>query len=150
MKDKQTDSSDGFGVDFEALVRAAEGTPPIDPEAFYAHAYDLYQLGKTLDALEVFQVLCSKYPLENRFWLGLAAACQESANYARALQAWAMSALLDPENPYPHFHAAECATSLNQKEAALLALAEAKALLKEESHPLASTIAALEERWRNA
>ncbi len=134
---------------FEALIREAEETPPIDPEAFYAHAYALYQSGKTADASEVFQVLCVKYPLESRFWCGLAASCQENANYDKALRSWAMSALLDPENPYPHFHAAECATSLNQKEDALLALEEAKSLIKSDTHSLAPSITALEERWRN-
>lgn len=136
-------------MDFDALVQAAEGTPPIDPEAFYAHAFALYQAGKMEDASEVFQVLCTRYPLEKRFWFGLAASCQESAHYEKALHAWAMSALLDPDNPYPHFHAAECSTSLQQKEDALFALEEARALMKSDER-LSKSIYALEERWRNA
>ncbi len=136
-------------MEFDALVQAAEGTQEIDPEAFYAHAFALYQSGKMSDASEVFQVLCTKYPLEKRFWFGLAAAHQEGACYEKALQAWAMSALLDADNPYPHFHAAECATSLQNKEDALLALEEAKRLLQSETHPLLGSITALEERWRN-
>lgn len=136
--------------EFETLVKEAQNMPSIDPEMFYAHAFAHYQAGRTKDAAEVFHILCARFPLEARFWFGLASSCQESADYEIALHAWAMSALLDPKNPYPHFHAAECSTSLQCKRDALLALETAKTLLDSETHPLASPIAALEERWKNA
>jgi len=117
-------------------------------EGAYAHAYALYQAGQEEKAANVFELLCSMRPIEMRFWFGLAASRQESAEYQQAMNAWAMCAMLEPENPYPHFHAAECATSLNHKEDALLALHQAKSLLTGEHHPLSPTIEALEERWR--
>lgn len=120
----------------------------IDLEALYTYAYSLYQAGKTDDAAKAFQALCTRNPLEARFWFGWAAALQDGANYKKALPVWAMSAILEPSNPYPHFHAAECATSLENREEALLALAQAKTLLSSDTHPLSSPIQALEERWR--
>lgn len=122
----------------------------VDLEALYTYAYALYQAGKAEDAAKAFQVLCTRNPLEARFWFGWAAALQGCANYKKALPVWAMSALLDPKSPYPHFHAAECATSLENREDALLALSQAKTLINSDSHPLTSPIQALEERWRSS
>lgn len=122
----------------------------LDAEKFYAHAFALYQAGRVQEASEVFRLLCTRLPLQPRFWFGLAASCQESGDYSNALHAWAMSALLDPSNPYPHFHAAECAHSRGDLSEALKALSEAKERLQTLSHPLSSSIELFEERWRSA
>ncbi len=64
-----------------------------------------------------------------------------------ALHAWAMAALLKKEDPYPHFHAAECCFSLGHYEDAVKALREASSKL-ENNHPLGEKIALLKEQWR--
>ena len=120
-----------------------------DLEASYTQAYALYQSGRNSRAAHLFRSLCAEAPLEYRFWFGLGSCLQESREFQNALQAWAMAALLDPKNPYPHFHAAECACSLNQMKEAGLALKEAKARLVDPNHPLRGPIEVLEEQWRN-
>ena len=129
------------------FLSTAPTVPAIDAEQFYAHGYALYQSGRAKDAVDVFRVLSARQPFELRFWFGLGASLQEDRSYSEALCAWAMAALLEPADPYPHFHAAECAYSLHQKDEALKALAEAKARIKDSSHPLKGPVELLEERW---
>lgn len=131
------------------LKNAGEEAPPLDQESFYAHGYALYHSGNVKDAIEVFKVLCARDPLEERFWFALGACLQENKEYFEALHAWAMVATLNRTNPYPHFHAAECAFSMNQMGDAHKALSEAKMRFGiEDEHPLKNAIAFLEERWR--
>ena len=116
-----------------------------DPEAVYAGAFHLYSRGDTEEAARVFEKLCSEFPKEARFWNGLASSSQESLDYQKALHAWQKSALLDPDNPYLHYHAAECSEALGDREKALSLLAQAKNLVGAEAHPLALSINALYE-----
>jgi type III secretion system low calcium response chaperone LcrH/SycD len=130
------------------LIQEAKKAPPLDTEAFYTKAYAHYQANQPDLAAEIFTVLCTRQPMEKRYWFGLGASLQESKNYEKALYAWAMTALLDPENPYPHFHAAECSDSLEQYNDALLAIREAQNRVSDPQHPLYAPIALLEEQWR--
>jgi type III secretion system low calcium response chaperone LcrH/SycD len=136
-------------MSLQILIQEGLKAPTIDIEAFYAQAYAHYQSNQTAEAAEIFSVLCARHPLESRFWFGLGASFMGCANYEKALYAWAMAALLDPSNPYPHFHAAECSDSLKQYRDASLAIQEAKQRISDPQHPLQSPIALLEEQWRN-
>ena len=136
-------------MNLSALLEKAAKTPLIDVEAFYLKAYAYYQANQLAEAAEIFGILCARQPMEKRFWFGLGASLQESANYEKARYAWAMAALLDPENPYPHFHAAECSDALARHKDASLALAEAKNRINEPEHPLQGRVALLEEQWRD-
>ena len=118
-------------------------------ESSYAEAYALYQAGKLDHAADLFRTLCTQDPMDPRFWFGLGSCLQESHDCQNALYAWAMAALLDPTNPYPHFHAAECLISLRKMPDAGKALKEAKARASTETHPLYGPIEVLEEQWRN-
>jgi type III secretion system low calcium response chaperone LcrH/SycD len=117
-----------------------------DIEPFYSYAFAQYQSGGFERAAEVFHVLCVRKPLDMRFWFGLAATLQEGQNYEKALYAWAMTALLDQKNPYPHFHAAECSLSLNNIGDAKLALKETENRIGG-NHPLQDRIPLLKEVW---
>jgi hypothetical protein len=57
-----------------------------------------------------------------------------SGDYMAALHAWSIVALLKEEDPRPHFHAAECFFSLNEKENALKALDLALKLCQDNEH----------------
>lgn len=122
---------------------------PIDCDAFYAAAYAQYQANRNEDAAEIFSVLCARQPLEARYWFGLGASLQASSKHEKALHAWAMAALIRFDDPYPHFHAAECSYSLGKMQDALLALQEAKRRIHDPSHELNGPIAVLEEQWRS-
>jgi type III secretion system low calcium response chaperone LcrH/SycD len=116
-------------------------------EQFYSFAFAQYQCGDLKKATDAFHVLCARRPLEARFWFGLGATLQEDKCYEGALRAWAMTALLDRDNPYPHFHAAECACSIANFDDAKHALREAKKRLTED-HPLEEKIPILQEAWK--
>jgi type III secretion system low calcium response chaperone LcrH/SycD len=116
-------------------------------ESFYLSAYSHYNSGHWTEAADIFRLLCTRRPLDARFWFGLGAALQEGSSYFDALHAWAMAALLKQEDPYPHFHAAECYFSLGEYEDAAKSLKEA-ALKIETNHPLEERISLLREQWR--
>jgi type III secretion system low calcium response chaperone LcrH/SycD len=115
-------------------------------ELFYADAFAQYQAGNVSEAIEAFRLLCTRHPLEGKFWFGFAASLQENGNYDEALHAWAVTTLLKPSDPYPHFHAAECYLSLQNLEEATLALDEVSKLVDTEN-PLYEKIALLREQW---
>jgi len=119
-----------------------------ETEAFYLYAYSHYQSGHWAEAADLFRLLCTRRPLESRFWFGLGAALQEGCSYFEALHSWAMAALLKPADPYPHFHAAECYYSLNDRSEAEKALLEAASKIDAATHPLGNKIALLKEQWR--
>lgn len=129
------------------VVRESDAVTDAQAEQFYAYAFAQYRCGGLQKATEVFHVLCVRRPLEARFWFGFAASLQEGKNYEEALRAWAMTALLDKANPYPHFHAAECSFSMNNLRDAALALQEVERRI-EKNHPLEDKIPLLKEAWK--
>lgn len=116
-------------------------------DVFYAYGFAQYGSGNWNEAADTFRVLCTRRPLEPRFWFALGAALQEAGSYCDALHAWAMAALLKKEDPYPHFHAAECCFSLNMPQDAVKALTESEIRL-ETTHPLKDKINLLRQQWR--
>lgn len=136
----------------EALEKFLEDFPnhPVmtekKAEDFYTLGFSLYNAGSFDKASQVFQVLCCQKPLDYKHWFGLASSLQEERLYEKALSAWAMAAILNRTLPYSHFHAAECAFSLNRKEEAALALEAA--LVRANDYPiLQDQITLLKEKW---
>jgi type III secretion system low calcium response chaperone LcrH/SycD len=118
-------------------------------EKFYSFGYAHYESGNWNEASDIFRLLCIRRPLEPRFWFALGATFQEAGNYKEALHSWAMVALLSREDPYPHFHAAECCFSLLLSDEAAKALNEAEARIPQsEDHPLKDKILLLRQQWR--
>lgn len=98
---------------------------PIPPEKigeFYTCAFGLYERGDYRSAAQLFTQLILTDPFVEDYWRGLASAKQMAREYEAALHAWSLCALLKEEDPLPHFHAAECLLSLEEKEDALKAL----------------------------
>jgi type III secretion system low calcium response chaperone LcrH/SycD len=121
----------------------------MEVEESYANGYAQYNAGNFTAAVDVFRNLCLEHPSEHRFWFALGATLQEAGSYDRALRSWAMAALLDGSNPYPHFHAAECCLSLQKREDAAKALKESELrIIKRENHPLVDKIEVLKQQWR--
>ncbi len=118
-------------------------------ERFYAFGFAHYGTGNWAEAADVFRVLCTRRPLEPRFWFALGATLQEAGSYRDALHSWAMAALLKKEDPYPHFHAAECCFSLQMTQDAAFALNESETRIRsEQTHPLQPKIMLLRQQWR--
>jgi type III secretion system low calcium response chaperone LcrH/SycD len=131
------------------VVQDSDALTNVAAEQFYSFAFAQYQCGDLKKAAETFHVLCARRPLESRFWFGLGATLQEDRYYKEALNAWAMAAILDKDNPYPHFHAAECACSISNLDDAKHALREAGTrIAHDEDHPLKERIPLLQEAWK--
>lgn len=133
----------------DLLKKGKELLSDNEAEVFYLSAYSHYNSGHWIEAADIFRLLCIRRPLEPRFWFGLGAALQEGGSYLDALHSWAMAALLKTEDPYPHFHAAECYFSLGDSREAAKALTEAENKI-ETPHPLEEKIALLREQWKVA
>lgn len=116
-------------------------------DRFYSYGFAQYGTGNWAEAADVFRLLCTRRPLEPKFWFALGATLQEAGSYRDALHAWAMAALLKKEDPYPHFHAAECCFSLDLKQDGAKALQEAK-IRSSQEHPLSDKISLLKEQWK--
>lgn len=94
--------------------------------ALYTQGYAFYQQGQYDKAIETFHLLTMQNPLEKTYRKAIASCYQMQPDYEKATESWAICALLDKKDPYPHYHAAECLISLGEKKDALKALKEAK------------------------
>jgi type III secretion system low calcium response chaperone LcrH/SycD len=103
-------------------LQKAFGVSNYEMEEIYSEAYRFYQEDNYLEASTGFRWLVLLNPFIAKYWTGLAASLQLLEKYEKALHAYAISALLESENPYPHFHAYECYEALNNKEEAEKAL----------------------------
>lgn len=105
----------------ESLQRAF-GITDYEMEKLYEEAYEHYEANTYHEALTVFRWLVLFNSYEAKYWMGFAASLQLLELYERALHAYAVAALLDSKNPYPHFHAYECYMLMKNKEDAEKAL----------------------------
>ncbi len=134
---------------FQQFLAHAPKKPSLsekEAESFYAFGFSLYGGGSFQEAVDVFEVLCVQRPLEHRHWFGLASSLQESGEYQKALPAWAMAAIINAADPYPHLHAAECCFSLKQMKEAKIALQAAVARAQDNTI-LLDQITLLQKRW---
>ncbi len=96
---------------------------PLEMEQqFYAIAFGLYEKGDYRGAAQLFTQLVLTHPFSLHYWQGLASSKQMAKEYQAAVHAWSLVALLKENDSAPHFHAAECFLSLDEKEDALKAL----------------------------
>jgi len=98
-----------------------------ETEALYAIAYNMYRTGQYEKALSLFKTLCFLDQLEPKYWFGLGATYQRLKNFERAASVYAYTTILEPDNPTPALHAAECLIALGKRyeaEGALLTALE--------------------------
>ncbi|WP_461833098.1 SycD/LcrH family type III secretion system chaperone [Desulfothermus sp.] len=89
-----------------------------EAEALYSVAYNMYKTGQFEKALKVFKVLCFLNHMEPKYWFSLGATHHRLKNLDMAARAYAYTSILDPENPTPALHAAECLMALGRKDEA--------------------------------
>lgn len=87
-----------------------------DMEALYQEGYDHYQQKKFEEAALAFQWLVQFNPYIQKYWLGLGGCFQAQKKYEKAQHCYALAALIEPEDPYPHYYAAICAKALENEE----------------------------------
>lgn len=118
--------------EYQALVSKVvqQGVAPKDVmglsdamvEGIYGQAYRLYNTGKYKDAIQLFRLLIMLNASEARYTMGLAACFHMLKQYKNAVETYTLCAILDPENPIPHFHASDCYIQTGDHLSALIAL----------------------------
>jgi type III secretion system low calcium response chaperone LcrH/SycD len=125
-------------------------TPYLDPsttEALYNVAYEYFRQGQYHEAIQLFRFLTMLHPMDKLYWNGLANSLQENEQFKDAIEAYALSAFIDPESPSPYFHAAGCYLSLGAMSDAMKSLLQAKE--KTTENPLLlKQISLLQQAWK--
>ncbi|WP_226648335.1 SycD/LcrH family type III secretion system chaperone [Microbulbifer variabilis] len=85
---------------------------PEELKTIYALAYQKYQNCNYQEALPLFQLLCQCNHMESKYLLGLGATRQALSQFELAAEAYSLAAIVDPFDPRPSFHAAECHLAL--------------------------------------
>ena len=91
-------------------------------EAIYAQAYNLYNLGRYKEASYIFRLLMLLDFTTPKYVLGLAACLHRRKDYLNAANLYFLCAALDPTNPLPHYHSADCYLQMDALELAILSL----------------------------
>mgnify|MGYP003392846221 CR=1 FL=1 len=91
-------------------------------EAIYTQAYNLYNQGKYKEASYIFRMLMILDMTTPKFTLGLAACLHRMKDYVNAANLYLLCASLDPKNPMPHYHAADCYLQMNTIHLAIVSL----------------------------
>lgn len=101
---------DALGVDSELM------------KELYSQAFHLYNTGKYGDAIEVFRMLVMFDATEPKYALGLAASHHLLKEYDKAVELYTMCAMMEPENPIPPYHTADCFIKLQDPISAMISL----------------------------
>lgn len=115
-------------------IMQAIGFPPGLLEMIYSYASELYGAGKYQDSSALFFFLSQLKPTDPRFLFGCAASFHKLKRYPEASSYYIMASGIDPGNPLPFYHAADCFLQANQPEAAIVLLEKAIAVASESSH----------------
>jgi len=99
-------------------------------QLFYSAADHHYRLQHYQEAADILTVLCAFDQQNGTFWLALGNALFYTRDYEHALQAYIMSALIDPEDPHSTLYAAHCYDLLGDKANAA-SFAQAAAQIRE-------------------
>jgi len=113
---------------------ALRGLSRDDYEAIYAVGHGLYQQGRYQDACHVFSWLALHHHMERRFISALAASLQMCQRHEDALRIYTVAAVLDPADPIPTYHMAECLIATGRLAQALEALAMVVAQCRPGAH----------------
>lgn len=89
-------------------IKSIVGVEDKKVEAIYAQAYLLYNTGRYQDATELFRILITMDSSDVRFYAGFAACLHMLKAYDGAVGAYTLYAMMDPNNPVPHFHLSDC------------------------------------------
>lgn len=158
METKELDNKelDNFVSDlqskFEKYGTATQGVQTFDhvsQESVYAIAYAMYEKGKYEDSSSLFRILSFLDMESVKYWMGLGASQQMLKNYDEALKAYAFAAFLNEQDPYAHFHAAECFILQENIDQGLVALESAYKVAenKAEHKALVNQIVLMRQLW---
>ena len=91
-------------------------------EAIYTQAYNLYNQGRYKESSYIFRLLMLLDFTTPKYILGIAACLHRTKDYINASNLYLLCGCLDPKNPMPHYHSADCYLQLEAPEFAILSL----------------------------
>jgi type III secretion system low calcium response chaperone LcrH/SycD len=91
-------------------------------EGIYGQAYRLYNTGKYPEAAQIFRLLIMVNSMESKYTMGLSACFHMLKEYKFAVDGYTLCSIIDPDNPIPQYHAADCYINLGDKLSAAIAL----------------------------
>lgn len=118
----------------QSTLQESLGIDEGEMQVRYGQAYALYQGKEYQAARDAFGQLVALNPWSYSYWMGLAAASQLQKDYEQALRAYAVAAMLEDKDPYPHYHAAQCLFFRGEYQEALKAVNLAETRLKTDFH----------------
>lgn len=104
------------------LPKDALGLSNKDVNELYTKAYHLYNTGKYSEAIHLFRVLVMGDQSEPKYIMGMAACNHLMKEYKEASRGYTLASLLDPDNPIPYYHLADCSIHLKDPFAAMIFL----------------------------
>lgn len=91
-------------------------------EELYARGYNLYKAGRYREALPIFKLLAQANFKEPRYIMAMAATFHMLREYVSAAQAYYVVNMIDPDDPLPQYHLADCCFQMNNPISAYCAL----------------------------
>ncbi len=91
-------------------------------EGIYGQAYRLYNTGKYEDASHIFRLLIMANSMEPKYTMGLSACFHMLKEYKFAVDGYTLCSIIDPDNPIPQYHIADCYINLGDKMSAAVSL----------------------------
>lgn len=91
-------------------------------EGIYAQAYRLYNTGRYKDSIQLFRLLVSLAPTEEKFILGLGACFHLLKEYNDAVDTYTLCSAMNPNNPIPLYHISDCLIQMNDPVSAKVTL----------------------------
>ena len=91
-------------------------------QGMYGQAHRFYSQGKYNEALDLFRLLILLENSEIKYFMGASACLHMLKEYSSAVQTYMICGIMDPKDPRPHYHAADCHMKLGDKFAAVVSL----------------------------
>ena len=91
-------------------------------EEFYMIGYNNYKAGRFKEAAPFFHILIYARPKEAKFMMAIAACYHMMKDYQQATGWYTLTTFLDPKDPRPYYHIADCWLKVGEPMAAFLAL----------------------------
>ncbi len=91
-------------------------------EEFYDKGHALYKAGRYKEALPFFSLLTVAHVKEPRYVMAKGATLHMMKEYYSAGQCYNICSILDPDNPIPQYHLADCCLHMNNQIGAYIAL----------------------------
>lgn len=130
MMEQEKSSRELYGIKDDAML-----------EEMYDQAYRLYNTGSFYNASTMFRILVEIDPLKQDYVMGLASCFHMMKRYKPAMEVYQTAGVLDPYNPLPFYHAADCLMQLDDSISAIsfLEMAVERSASNEEYRTLKET-----------